>query len=157
MALAIGKEVVVSMHYELTDKSGEVLDSSQGGEPLSYLHGAGNIIPGLEQALDGKTEGDSVQTVVAPADAYGETRPEMVQVVPRAAFQGVETIEPGMTFQAQGQDGSTRQITVTEVDGDEITVDGNHPLAGVELHFDVQIVGVRSATEEEVAHGHVHE
>jgi len=144
------------MHYELTDGAGKVLDSSSGGEPLTYLHGAGNIIPGLEQALTGKVEGDNLKAVVAPAEGYGETQPELVQTVPREAFQGIETIEPGMAFQAQAQDGSTRQITVTGVEGDNITVDGNHPLAGVELHFDVQVVGVRAATEEELAHGHAH-
>ncbi|GAB5450297.1 MAG: peptidylprolyl isomerase [Halioglobus sp.] len=156
MSLLIGNNLVVSMHYKLTDNDGEVLDSSEGREPLTYLHGAGNIIPGLETALTGKVEGDSVQATIAPADAYGETQEEMIQVVPRAAFQGVESIEPGMTFTASGQDGATQQITVTEVQGDDITVDANHPLAGVELNFDVQIVSVRAASEEELAHGHVH-
>ena len=156
MSLLIGNNLVVSMHYTLTDNDGQQLDSSRGSEPLSYLHGAGNIIPGLEQALTGKVQGDSVQAKIAPADAYGESNPEMVQVVPRDAFQGVEEIQPGMSFTASGQDGSTRQITVTDVQGDEITVDGNHPLAGVELNFDVEIVGVREASEEELAHGHAH-
>ena len=156
MSLLIGNNLVVSMHYTLTDNTGTVLDSSEGREPLNYLHGAGNIIRGLEQALTGKTQGEKLKAVIAPADGYGESRPDMIQVVPREAFQGVENIEPGMAFQAQGQDGSIQQITVTRVEGDEITVDGNHPLAGVELHFDVEIVTVRDATEEEIAHGHVH-
>ncbi|MAT93070.1 MAG: peptidylprolyl isomerase [Halioglobus sp.] len=156
MSLLIGNNLVVSMHYKLTDNSGNLLDSSEGGDPLTYLHGAGNIIPGLESALTGKVAGDSVQATVAPQDAYGESRPEMIQVVPRSAFQGVEEIEPGMSFQAQGQDGAVQRITVTAVDGENITVDGNHPLAGVELNFDVEIVTVREATEEELSHGHVH-
>lgn len=156
MSLLIGNNLVVSMHYKLTNNEGQVLDSSEGADPLSYLHGAGNIIPGLEQALVGKVQGDKLQVQVAPADAYGELRPEMIQVVPREAFQGVDSIEPGMAFQAQGPDGATQQIMVKDVDGDNITIDANHPLAGVELTFDVEIVTIREATEEEVAHGHVH-
>ena len=156
MTLLIGDNSVVSMHYKLTDASGEVLDSSDGGEPLTYLHGAGNIIPGLENALVGKVAGDSLKVEVPPAEGYGEIRQELMQVVPREAFQGVEQLKPGMAFQAQGQDGSTRQIVVREINGDEIMVDGNHPLAGVDLHFDVQVVEVREASEEEVAHGHAH-
>lgn len=156
MTLLIGDNSVVSMHYTLTNASGEVLDSSDGGEPLTYLHGAGNIIPGLENALVGKVAGDSLKVEVPPAEGYGEIHQELMQVVPREAFQGVEQLEPGMAFQAQGQDGSTRQIVVREINGDEITVDGNHPLAGVDLHFDVQVVEVRQASEEEVAHGHAH-
>ena len=156
MSLLIGENTVVSMHYKLTDNSGEVLDSSEGAQPLNYLHGAGNIIPGLERALVGKTEGDSLQVEIQPEDAYGEVRPDMIQVVPRAAFQGVESIEPGMAFEARGDGGAAQRIVVKEVSGDEITVDANHPLAGVELNFDVQVVSVRAATEEEIAHGHVH-
>ena len=156
MSLLIENNRVVSMHYKLTDDSGNVLDSSEGSEPLNYLHGAGNLIPGLEKALAGREQGDSLQVVVEPADAYGDVRPEMIQAVDRSAFQGVESVEPGMTFQAQGPDGATQRIVVTDVEGDSVTVDANHPLAGVQLHFDVQVVGVREATEEEIAHGHVH-
>ena len=156
MSLPIEDNRVVSMHYKLTDNSGNVLDSSEGSEPLNYLHGAGNLIPGLEKALTGREQGDSLQVVVEPADAYGDVRPEMIQAVDRSAFQGVEQVEPGMTFQAQGPDGATQRIVVTNVEGDSVTVDANHPLAGVQLHFDVQVVGVREATEEEIAHGHVH-
>ena len=140
MSLLIGENTVVSMHYKLTDNAGEVLDSSEGAQPLNYLHGAGNIIPGLERALVGKTEGDSLQVEIKPEDAYGEVQPDMIQVVPRAAFQGVESIEPGMAFEARGDGGAAQRIVVKEVSGDEITVDANHPLAGVELNFDVQIV-----------------
>ena len=156
MSLLIGDNIVASIHYKLTNNSGEVLDSSEGGEPLAYLHGAGNLIPGLEKELVGKTAGASLQVTVAPDEAYGPVHDQLIEVVPREAFQGVETIEPGMGFEAQGSDGQARRIVVTEVNGDQITIDGNHPLAGVELSFDVQIVEVRDATEEEIAHGHVH-
>lgn len=156
MSLLIGDNLVVSMHYELTDNDGTVLDSSKDAEPLPYLHGAGNIIPGLEKALVGKTQGDSLQVTVEPAEGYGEVAPELINTVDRSAFQGVESIEVGMAFEAQGADGSVQRIIVKDVDGDEITVDANHPLAGVTLNFDVEIVSVREATEEEIAHGHVH-
>ena len=156
MSLLIGDNLVVSMHYSLTYASGEVLDSSEGSDPLNYLHGAGNIIPGLEQALVGKVEGDSLQVQVEPADGYGELNPELIQVVDRAAFQGVEAVDVGMAFEAQGPDGAAQRIVVTAVEGDQVTVDANHPLAGQQLNFDVQVVAVRAATDEEVAHGHVH-
>jgi FKBP-type peptidyl-prolyl cis-trans isomerase SlyD len=156
MSLLIGNNVVASIHYTLTNNSGEVLDSSEGAEPLAYLHGAGNIIPGLENALAGKAAGSSLQVNIAPADAYGELQPELVQVVPREAFQGVDEIEPGMAFEAQDPQGQARRIIVKDVEGDEVTIDANHPLAGVELNFDVQVVDVRDASEEEIAHGHVH-
>ena len=156
MTLLIGENAVVSMHYTLTDGNGDVVDSSEGADPLTYLHGAGNIIPGLETALVGKTEGDSVQVVVQPEEGYGEFMPDLVQVVDRSTFEGVESIEVGMGFEARAEDGSARRIVVREVDGDQVTVDGNHPLAGAELHFDVQIMTIRDATEEELAHGHAH-
>ena len=144
------------MHYRLTDAEGELLDSSEGAAPLNYLHGAGNIIPGLETALVGRVEGDELQVQVEPADAYGEVQAELVQVVDRAAFQGVETVDVGMTFEAHDPSGASRRIVVTAVEGDQVTVDANHPLAGRQLNFDVQVVGVREATPEEIAHGHVH-
>ena len=156
MSLLIGDNVVVSMHYTLTNNEGEVLDSSEGADPLVYLHGAGNIIPGLEKALVGKSSGASVQAKIPPAEAYGEVEPQLVETISSAAFEGVDKIEPGMAFQAQGSDGHVRRIVVTSVSGDEVTIDGNHPLAGVELNFDVQVVDVRVASEEELNHGHPH-
>jgi len=156
MTLTIGDDVVVTIHYTLTDDDGNVIDSSEGAEPLPYLHGASNIIPGLEQALVGKGEGDSLEVRVDPAEGYGEIIPELIQVVDRAAFQGVESIEPGMNFEAQTPDGQTRSIVVKDVTEDEVTVDGNHPLAGVALNFAVNVVSVRPATAEELSHGHVH-
>ena len=156
MSLLIGDNVVASIHYTLTDPNGQVIDSSQGAEPLHYLHGAGNIIPGLEQALIGKTLGASLQVTVEPENGYGEVDTDLIQQVPAAAFEGVEKIEPGMAFEAEDAQGNRRRIVVRSVDGDEVIIDGNHPLAGVQLHFDVEVVGVRSASEEEIAHGHAH-
>ena len=156
MSLLIGDNSFVSMHYKLTDDDGNVLDSSEGSEPLAYLHGAGNIIPGLENALVGKAEGDILQVSIEPDEGYGEVLPDLVQVIERDALRGVESIEVGMAFESQAPDGSEQHIVVKNVDGDEITIDANHPLAGVVLHFDIEIVGVRDATEEEVTHGHAH-
>ncbi|WP_420820768.1 FKBP-type peptidyl-prolyl cis-trans isomerase [Seongchinamella unica] len=154
--MLIGDKAVVTIHYKLTDNSGAIIDSSEGAEPLAYLHGAGNIIPGLENALVGKTAGATLQVAIAPEEGYGEVHPQLIETVPREAFQGIDQIEPGMAFEAQGSDGQARRIVVREVNGDEIIIDGNHPLAGVELNFDVEVVSVREASEEEIAHGHVH-
>lgn len=153
--MQIANNVVALIEYTLTNDQGEVLDSSVGGEPLGYLHGAGNIIPGLEDALEGKKVGDSFKVSIAPADGYGEQNEALLQVVPREMFQGVEQIEAGMQFHAQTDHGM-QVITVAKVDGDNVTVDGNHPLAGQTLHFDVKVIEVRAATQEEQEHGHVH-
>jgi FKBP-type peptidyl-prolyl cis-trans isomerase SlyD len=155
MSLLIGDNCVVAIHYTLTDDEGTVLDSSREGDPLNYLHGANNIIPGLESELTGKSVGDSFQVSVAPADGYGVKSAELIQVVPRSAFEGTEDIQPGMQFHAEGP-GGVQVITVAAVDGDDITIDANHPLAGKTLHFDVTIEAVREATPEELEHGHVH-
>jgi len=156
MSLLIGDNLVVSMHYKLTNDEGELIDSSDGSEPLTYLQGAGNIIPGLEQALVGKVEGDTSQVRVEAAEGYGEITPELIQTVDKSAFEGVESVEVGMSFQAQGSDGSVQHIVIKHVEGDEVTVDGNHPLAGVALNFDIEIITVREATAEELEHGHAH-
>ena len=156
MSLLIGDNLVVSMHYKLTDSEGNVLDSSEGAEPLTYLHGSGNIIPGLEKELVGKVEGDSHQVKVEPEEGYGEINPELIQTVDKAAFQGVESVEVGMSFEAQASDGSVQHIVVKGIEGEVVTIDANHPLAGVTLNFDVEIVSVREASEEEIDHGHVH-
>lgn len=153
--MQVADQCVVSIHYTLTNNQGEVLDSSQGRDPLVYLHGAGNIIKGLESGLAGKAAGDKLDVKVAPADGYGERDDRLIQQVPLSAFQGVEKVEPGMRFQAQGPQGSTA-VVITQVEGDTVTVDGNHALAGEELNFKVEITEVRQATEEEVEHGHAH-
>ncbi|MCT7357628.1 MAG: peptidylprolyl isomerase [Thalassobium sp.] len=154
--MTIAQHKIVTIHYKVVDvASGEVIDSSEGGQPMTYLHGAQNIIPGLEQALEGKQVGDEFEVTVAPADAYGEYSEDRVQQVPMAAFEGVEKVEPGMAFTAQTEHGPINLI-VTEVDEAVVTVDANHPLAGKSLSFSVQVESVRDASEEELAHGHVH-
>ncbi|UTA49008.1 peptidylprolyl isomerase [Simiduia sp. 21SJ11W-1] len=151
----IADKSVASIHYTLKNDEGEVLDSSEGQAPLDYIQGIGNIIPGLENALAGKAEGDKVDVVVEATDGYGEYNAELVQELPRTMFQGVDTIEVGMAFQAQTPAGM-QVVEVIEVDEETVTIDGNHKLAGQRLHFAVEVVGVRAATEEELAHGHVH-
>jgi len=153
--MQIADKKVVSIHYTLTNGEGEVIDSSRDAEPLVYLHGAQNIIPGLEAALVGKAVGDELEVSIEPADAYGEYNAEMTQVVPREMFEGVDELEAGMEFQAETAQG-VQVIRIAAVDGDEITIDGNHPLAGVQLHFAVNVTEVREATEDELTHGHVH-
>lgn len=142
--MQIAENAEVSIHYTLTNDAGETIDSSEGKEPLTYVHGSGQIIPGLESALEGKTEGDKLQATIEPADAYGERQEELIQPVPREAFEGVDEIEPGMQFQAQSEQG-VQLVTVTSVDETIVTVDANHPLAGETLHFDVEVVGVKEA------------
>ena len=156
MSLLIGDKLVVSIHYKLTDDNGNVIDSSEGKDPLNYLHGANNIIPGLEKELVGKTQGAKLQVKVDPAEGYGAVRPELETVVERSLFEGVDPLEAGMIFQAQAPDGSNQQIVVKKVEDDNVTIDANHPLAGVNLNFDVEVVGVREATQEELSHGHGH-
>jgi FKBP-type peptidyl-prolyl cis-trans isomerase SlyD len=153
--MQIARDSVVSIHYTLTSDAGEVLDSSSGGDPLAYLQGHGNLIPGLERELEGKKSGDTFKVRIAPGEAYGDQDVSLVQDVPRAAFGGNPNVQVGMQFQAESNHG-TRTVTVTKVAGDTITVDGNHPLAGQHLNFDVQVIDVRAATEEELSHGHVH-
>ncbi|MFQ5581497.1 MAG: peptidylprolyl isomerase [Mariprofundaceae bacterium] len=153
--MQVAKHKVVSIDYTLTNDAGEVLDSSKGGEPLAYLHGTNNIIPGLESALEGKATDDTLQVKIAPEDGYGERVDDMVQTVSRDLFQGVDELEAGMQFQAN-TDSGVQVVTITAVEGDEVTVDGNHPLAGENLNFDVTVVDVREASSEEIEHGHVH-
>jgi len=156
MSLLVGNKLIVSVHYTLTDDAGNVLDSSDGADPLAYLHGAGNIIPGLEKALVGKVQGDKLTVQVEPGEGYGEIVPDLIQPVPREAFQGVDKIEVGMGFEAQAPDGGVQRFIVKQVEEDVITVDANHPLAGITLNFDVEIVNIREASEEELTHGHAH-
>ena len=141
--------------YTLTDNSGAVIDSSEGAGPLAYLHGAGNIIPGLEDALAGKETGDKVQASIEPANAYGERHDALKQDVPAELFSGVEKVEVGMQFQSETEQGPVL-VTVVAINDETVTVDGNHPLAGVHLNFDVEIREVREPSAEELEHGHVH-
>jgi FKBP-type peptidyl-prolyl cis-trans isomerase SlyD len=149
------QDKVVTIHYTLTDREGEVLDSSVDEQPLSYLHGRGNIIIGLEKALEGKKAGEKLQVTVPPDEAYGTVNEALVMQIPRTAFKDVDNLEPGMRFQVQGNEG-VQVVTVTDIGESDVTVDGNHPLAGEELTFDVEITEVREATQEELSHGHVH-
>ena len=155
--MQITNHKVVSFHYTLTNDQGTIIDTSAGGEPMPYLHGEENIVPGLELAMEGKSVGDKLKVSLESADAYGEFDPAMVEIVSAELFDGVDNIEVGMEFQAELPDGEGVQIVrITDVDGDNITVDGNHPLAGQNLHFDVEITDIRDATAEELEHGHVH-
>lgn len=147
--------MVVTMHYTLTDDGGQVLDSSTDGEPLAYLHGHGNIIPGLERALEGNAAGFSSKVTLEAADGYGERQDEMVVTASREQFDPAMDLQPGLQVMAQGPNGPV-VFTVSEVTADEVTLDGNHPLAGQRLHFEVEITEVREATAEELEHGHVH-
>ncbi len=153
--MKVADNTVVVIDYTLTNNEGQVIDSSEGAGPLAYLHGAGNIIPGLEDALLGKEAGDEVKASIEPANAYGERHEALKQEVPAELFSGVEKVEVGMQFQSETDQGPVL-VTVTEVGTETITVDGNHPLAGVHLNFDVNIREVREATQEELEHGHVH-
>ena len=153
--MQVAENMAVSIHYTLTNDDGEVLDSSIGDEPLIYLHGTGNIIPGLEDALLGKAVGDKFNVRIAAEDAYGEQNNEIIQVISREMFEGIDEIEVGMQFHADVSTGSG-EVTVVKIEGDDITIDGNHPLAGVALTFDVEVVATRPATKEEAEHGHIH-
>jgi len=154
--MIIKENAVVTIHYELKDSEGKLLDSSTGQEPLVYLHGANNIIVGLEEQLEGKQAGDSVNARVSPEKAYGIQVEALIQQVPVSAFgDEIKDIEVGMRFQADTEQGPV-PVVVTAIENDIVTVDGNHPLAGQELHFSVSIAEVRDASAEEVEHGHVH-
>lgn len=153
--MQITKDAVALIHYTLTDDEGTTIDSSAGGEPLAYIHGNGNLIPGLERELEGKSEGDKLDVKIAPADGYGEFDKNLIQRVPRRALKGIGNLHVGMQLHAQSERG-TRAVTVTQLVGDMVTLDGNHPLAGKNLNFKVEVMGVRAATEEELSHGHVH-
>lgn len=151
----IGPDCVVQFEYTLKSDDGEVIDSSEGGEGLSYLHGKGQIVPGLEKALEGKVIGDEVKVTVPPAEGYGEHNPEGVFKVPREQFEFDP--EPGTIVQAEGPDKQVATLQIIKADDKEVTLDGNHPLAGQTLNFEVKVTTIREATAEELAHGHSHD
>jgi FKBP-type peptidyl-prolyl cis-trans isomerase SlyD len=154
--MKIGNNAVVSLQYKLTNNAGEVLDSSEGDEPLVYLHGSDSIIPGLENALTGKSVGEQLQVTIPPEEGYGDFDDTLIQVIPRDAFEGIDEIQPGMQFQAENPEGQLQIVCVKEIADDGVTIDANHPLAGEVLNFDVTVELVRKATAEELEHGHVH-
>ncbi len=147
---------VVLLEYTLTDEDANVLDSSQGREPLAYLHGGGNIIPGLERALEGRAAGDAFSVTVVATEAYGERDDSLVMRVPKERFEDAGQVEIGSRYHASGDDGEMRVVTVVGVDDESVTIDANHPLAGMSLTFAIEVVEVREATTEELSHGHVH-
>ena len=152
--MEIASNRVASIHYTLTNDEGQVIDRSPEAQPLSYLHGAGNIVPGLERALEGKSAGDTFNVDVTPEEGYGQRNDGLIQTVPREAFQGVDSINPGMQFRAQTDNGPL-VVTVVEVDDAQVKIDGNHPLAGQTLHFAIEVANVREASEQEKQVGHV--
>lgn len=153
-SIADGK--VVTIHYTLTDDDGDVIDTSRDAEPLAYLQGAGNIVPGLESQMKGHAVGDKLQVVVAPIEAYGEREEMEAQRVPRSVFPADAQFEEGMPIAAEGPNGEITPLWITHLDDEAIYVDTNHPLAGVTLHFDVEVMEIRDATAEEKEHGHPH-
>lgn len=154
--MKIEANTVVHMHYKLTNANKEVLDNSEGQEPLAYIHGIGNIIPGLEKEMEGKKVGDKISAYVAPQDGYGEIVAELIQIVPKAGFDGGEDeLQVGMQVQVETNEGG-QVANVTNIEGEDVTLDLNHPLAGMELNFDVEVIEIRKATTEEIEHKHVH-
>lgn len=151
--MKVAHHTVVSIDYTLTDDAGQVLDKSERGEPLSYIHGEGHIIAGLEKALVGKSVGEAFRVRLEAADAYGDYDPALVITADRKQFGAKPKV--GMRVQAQGPDG-VGVLTVTAIEGDKVHLDGNHPLAGKPLNFAVEVVGVRAATKQELEHGHAH-
>ena len=153
--MQIADQKVVVLHYTLTDNEGKLIDKSDDGS-FAYLHGARNIIPGLESALSGKAAGDELKVSIPPEEGYGQRDENMLQEVPKTMFEDDSQIAVGSQFHAQGPNGEMLVVTVMEVNDDNVVVDGNHPLAGVELNFEVMVVEVRDASDEEIEHGHVH-
>jgi len=157
-ALRVAANRVIGFHYTLRDVSGELIDTSDGAGPLEYLHGHQSIIDGLERALEGKSIGDNIKVAIPPEHAYGPMEPDLIQSLPIKAFEAPDGLEAGMQFELEDGLGARRIFIIEEVnvDEDRVVVNGNHPLAGVELHFDVTLESVREATEQELVHGHVH-
>ena len=153
--MKVAKNTVVSLNYTLKNNEGEILDTSDGREPLVYLHGVGALIPGLENVLEGEGEGSKVSTVINPEDAYGDRTDELLHKVPKSGFTGDEEMQEGMRVQLETENGPAIAV-ISKIEGEEVTLDLNHPLAGMELHFDVEVVGIREAQQEEIEHGHAH-
>ncbi len=153
--MTITENKVVVLDYTLTDDNDQILDQSSDGQ-FAYLHGASNIIPGLENALADKKVGDNVKVKINPEEGYGQRDDKLIQDVSINMFESADQVKVGQQFHAQGEDGHAILITVTKVEDDTVTIDGNHPLAGENLNFDVTIVDIREATQDEISHGHAH-
>ncbi|MBZ4202514.1 MAG: peptidylprolyl isomerase [Methylovulum sp.] len=153
--MQVADNIAVTIHFTLTDDDGEIIDSSIGEEPMTYLHGSGQVITGLEKALLGKTVGEKFTIRIEPEEAYGVFSEDRIEVIPRDMFDEGDVIEVGMQFEADVAE-NPAIITIVAVEGDNVTIDSNHPLADVALTFEVEIIGLRPATEEELEHGHVH-
>lgn len=146
------RPAVYTLHYRLKNQLGEVVDTSEGGEPLHFLEGSTSVIKGIQEAVSGRGPGDCLEVTVPPALAYGDHDPDLVRKVPRSAFEGVENLQVGMKFQTNT--GNEAQVVqVVGIDGNLVRVDANHPLAGLTLYFDLEIIGVREASDDEVAAG----
>lgn len=156
MKPAIADGHAVTIHYRLTLDDGTVADDSFGGDPLVYLHGAQNIVPGLEKQLAGKNVGDTCEVEVSPEEGYGQYDPTAEQSVPKSAFPGDVQLQPGMSFQTRGPNGQPMPVWIRKIEEENVVVTANHPLAGQQLSFKVEVVDVREATDEEKQHGHVH-
>jgi len=154
--MKIADDCIVSIHYTLTNAQGKTLDSSDGGDPLRYMHGRGGLIPGLERELDGREVGDAFDAVIQPEDGYGQPHPDLVQAVPIEALSQIEELRVGMQLQSQDEEGRVQVVVVEEIADGMVTLNANHALAGEVLHFAVSIEDIRAATEEELAHGHAH-
>ena len=154
--MKVGKDKVVLMHYTLKNDAGDVIDSSDGADPLPFLQGHGNIIPGLESALEGSKVGDKLEVSIKQEEGYGVRMKDAIQEIPSSALKGVDEVKVGMQLESQDQDGNAFLVAVTKIEDEKITVDANHPLAGETLHFSVSIESIRKAEAEELSHGHVH-
>lgn len=147
---------VVLFHYTLTNDAGEILDRSEANQPMPYLHGADNIVPGLEKQMEGRKIGETFRAVVAPEDGYGVFNPKGVKMVSRREFPPKAPLQPGMQLYMESEDGHSTPFWIKEIKGQHVVIDLNHPLAGVTLNFSIEIAGIRDANDEEIAHGHPH-
>ncbi|MBI4510363.1 MAG: peptidylprolyl isomerase [Deltaproteobacteria bacterium] len=154
--MRIAKDAVVAIEYTIRDQEGEVVDSSEGRSPLVYIHGYRQIVPGVETALDGLEAGHGIDVHVSPAEGYGDRDPDAIMILPRSVFPEEEDLETGSMFRAFRSDGKPVVFSVLEATPEVVVVDANHPLAGQTLHVNVEVLSVRPATANELAHGHVH-
>jgi FKBP-type peptidyl-prolyl cis-trans isomerase SlyD len=154
--MKIENDKIVAFHYNLSESGAPLESSRERGEPLAVLIGRGALIPGLEKEMMGRALGDRFEVSIAPADAYGERRDDFTQRVPKKYFRDADSLKPGDVTVLSVSGGGQRQVTVQKLGSSVIDVDLNHPLAGKTLVFDVEIVAVRDATPEELAHGHAH-